>query len=67
MIVMMQLLASSTKRYLNAPYAHLEWLEQISIHMKVLKSISTTAALRCALRAIVNDSERYVAMSRYIM
>ena len=32
----------------------------------VLKSISSTAALRCALRAIVNDSERYVAMSRYV-
>jgi len=32
-----------------------------------LKSISTTAALRCAFRAIVNDSERYVAMSRYII
>jgi len=33
---------------------------------RVLKSISTSAAVRCALRAIVNDSERYVAMSRYI-
>jgi len=29
-------------------------------------TISTTAALLCALRAIVNDSEGYKAMSRYI-
>jgi len=29
-------------------------------------TISTTAALRCALRAIVSDSERYVAMPRDI-
>jgi len=53
-----------TKRLLISRQQSLQ--QKFHTYRYTLNSISNTAALRCALRAIVNDSERYVAMSRYI-